>query len=123
METLVKILPADLTGKLHVGQPDSPELSPLAMQELMDAHPNLIDEKFNALVDAQNANNALILPKGGTTPYTPTASYHPATKKYVDDTVNASGSVTPEQIALINQIPQIKAMSDLNAYKNYGGAF
>lgn len=123
METLVKILPADLTGKLHVGQPDSPTLGTLEMQTLMDAHANTIDAKFNAMVDAQNANNALVLPKGGTTPFTPTGDYDPATKKYVQDSLNASGSVTPEQIALINQIPEIKANAELYLYKNYGGAF
>lgn len=133
METLVKILPADLTGKLHVGQADTPGIGTLEFQEFMDSHPNVIDAKFNALVDAQNANNALILPKGGTTPYTPTGDNDPATKKYVQDTLNASGSVTPEQIALINKIPEIKANADevpevkataeLYLYKNYGGAF
>ena len=97
METLVKILPADLVGKLHTGQSDSPELGTVGMQQLFDAHPKLIDEKFNALVDAQNANNALVLPKGGTTPYTPTGDYDPATRKYVLDSINTSGNVTPEQ--------------------------
>lgn len=36
-------------------------------------------------VDMEN-----ILTKDNTTPYTPTSDYHPATKKYVDDTVESS---------------------------------
>ena len=32
-----------------------------------------------------------VLPKDNTTSYTPTNDYHPATKKYVDDTVAAAG--------------------------------
>ena len=152
METLVKILPADLVGKLHTGQSDSPELGTVGMQQLFDAHPKLIDEKFNSAVDAQNANNEItqahidstdnphgvtkehvglskcdntadadkpvstaqraaikavqsdvdslkanVLTKDNTVPYTPTEDNHPATRKYVLDSINTSGNVTPEQ--------------------------
>lgn len=38
------------------------------------------------------ANISDVLTKNNTTPYTPTASYHPATKKYVDDSIAAAGS-------------------------------
>lgn len=113
METLVKILPADLVGKLHTGQSDSPELGTVGMQQLLDAHPNLIDEKFNSAVDIQNKNNTEfeaaiaeipkkadatnVLTKDNTVPYTPTEDNHPATRKYVLDSINTSGNVTPEQ--------------------------
>lgn len=152
METLVKILPADLVGKLHTGQSDSPELGTVGMQQLLDAHPKLIDEKFNSAVGAQNANNEItqahidstdnphgvtkehvglskcdntadadkpvstaqkkaitdvqtgvdnlkenVLTKDNTIPFTPTGDYHPATRKYVLDSINTSGNVTPEQ--------------------------
>lgn len=80
METLVKILPADLVGKLHTGQSDSPELGTVGMQQLFDAHPKLIDEKFNSAVDAQNANNT-------------------KTQAHIDSTDNPHG-VTKEHVGL-----------------------
>lgn len=38
-----------------------------------------------------------VLSKTNTTAFTPTADYHPATKKYVDDSITASGGYTDEQ--------------------------
>jgi hypothetical protein len=91
--------PAELAGKRHTGQPDTPELGTLGMQQLFDALPDLLTEKLNALVTAQNANNSQILAKDNVALYTPTGDYHPATKKYVADSIAGSGNVTPEQVA------------------------
>jgi len=44
-----------------------------------------------------------VLTKTNTTSYTPTQDYHPATKKYVDDTVSASKTIPTITIAL-NQV-------------------
>lgn len=82
MELLVGITPEELQGKLHVGQPDSPELGTLGTQQLMDAHPELLDEKLNDIVDAQNLNNT-------------------ATQEHIDDTENPHGT-TKAQIGLGN---------------------
>ena len=113
MQELQKILPSDLIGKLLEGLPDTPELSMLEMQRRFDAYPKLIGEKLNDTVDAQNANNTEfeaaiaeipkkadatnVLTKDNTVPYTPTEDNHPATRKYVLDSINTSGNVTPEQ--------------------------
>jgi hypothetical protein len=98
MKVLQGISPEELDGKLHAGQPDTPLLGTVGMQQLFDAHPNLNTEKINALVQTQNENNALVLAKNNTEPYTPTEPYHPATKKYVEDSITESGNVTPEQV-------------------------
>ena len=98
LQNLNGITPEEVSGKLHVGQNDTPGLGTLGMQELLDAQPNLIRAKFNAAVAALNSWIGNILAKDNTTPYTPTADYHPATKKYADDIAHASGAVTPEDI-------------------------
>lgn len=53
-----KITNADRAGKGNVGQPDTPALTTTEMQEQMDSLPNLVIEKFNALVDALNDTTA-----------------------------------------------------------------
>lgn len=99
LQNLNGITPEEVSGKLHVGRNDDPKLGTLGMQELLDAQPNLIRAKFNAAITALNSWIGNILAKDNTTPYTPTADYHPATKKYADDIAHASGAVTPEDIA------------------------
>ena len=42
--------------------------------------------------DIRNWNGANVLTKDNTTPWQPTGQYHPATKKYVDDKVVATGA-------------------------------
>ena len=44
--------------------------------------------KINGKADASN-----VLLKDGTTAFTPTADYHPATKKYTDDSISALGAL------------------------------
>lgn len=46
------ITPEELEGKGNVGLPDTPALTTTEMQEQMDSLPNLIIEKFNALIEA-----------------------------------------------------------------------
>lgn len=58
MEQLKTISQTDLTGKLHVGQDDSPALGTLGMQQLFDAHPNVNTDIINQNATTQNANNA-----------------------------------------------------------------
>ena len=43
------------------------------------------------------ATNSSVLTKTNTTSFTPTGDYHPATKKYVDDSITAGGGYTDEQ--------------------------
>lgn len=57
---LKSITQTELAGKLHVGQDDTPALSTLGMQQLMDAHPNANTNAINQHSTAQNANNALV---------------------------------------------------------------
>lgn len=60
MQELRKISSADLAGKLHTGQADTPDIGADGMQALFDAHPNLNTDIINANAEAQNANNAEI---------------------------------------------------------------
>lgn len=80
MQQLVTITQQELGGKLHTGQPDSPELGTRGMQELFDAHPNLNTEKLNENARIQNQNNA-------------------AVQAHMDNTQNPHG-VTREQVGL-----------------------
>ena len=54
------------------------------------------DEVVDALNSAigNKANTTDVLTKTNTTSFTPTANYHPATKKYVDDKMSSSGFTT-----------------------------
>ena len=49
-------------------------------------------------------------------PFTPTSDYHPATKKYVDDSVEAVGSLsnltTTEKTSIVAAINELKAAID-----------
>ena len=49
-------------------------------------------------------------------PFTPTSDYHPATKKYVDDSVKAVGSLsnlaTTEKTSIVAAINELKAAID-----------
>lgn len=58
LQELKTITSADLAGKLHAGQPDTPDIGADAMQELFDAHPNLNTAVINENAQRQNANNA-----------------------------------------------------------------
>ena len=58
LQELKTITSADLAGKLHAGQPDTPDIGADAMQELFDAHPNLNTAVINENAQKQNANNA-----------------------------------------------------------------
>ena len=53
---------------------------------------NAVYDKINAMdtTIGNKANTSDVLTKTNTTSYTPTANYHPATKKYVDDAVSQS---------------------------------
>ena len=55
-----KITEQDRQGKGNVGQPDTPALTTTEMQEQMDSLPNLIIDKFNALIDALAESSAAI---------------------------------------------------------------
>lgn len=58
--SLSKITSSDTAGKFNEGQDDTPALTTLGMQQLLDAAPKLIIEKFNANVDALNSDFATI---------------------------------------------------------------
>jgi len=59
--TYSKITSTDTQGLGNVGQPDTPNLTTGEMQQLLDALPNKIIEKFNEFIDALNehAGNAI----------------------------------------------------------------
>lgn len=61
LKELKSITQSELTGKLHIEQPDSPERGTRGMQELFDAHPNLNTQTINLNAQRQNANNAAIM--------------------------------------------------------------
>lgn len=116
---LNRIEAADIEGKGNVGMPDTPGLSTEEMQRKLDELSlDVIIPKFNALVASllaetgasdigaedgtiQEALNALergkadkseVLRKGSEEAYTPVGLYDPATKKYVDETLVATGA-------------------------------
>lgn len=58
LKELKNITQAQLAGKLHLGQADSPDLGTRGMQALFDAHPNLNTDTINENARIQNENNA-----------------------------------------------------------------
>ncbi len=58
---------------------------------ISDATQTALNSKADASALSQKADISEVLTKTNTTSYTPSASYHPATKKYVDDLVSDSG--------------------------------
>lgn len=158
-----KILEQDLAGRGVIGQPDSPGLSALEMQQkveevareviipALNANVEELESEYGAsnigsyggsvqdhidsnqnphrvtaeqvglgqvdntsdlekpistlqqaaISEVQRAVDTLglaVLRKDNTAPYAPTAPYHPATKQFVEQAVNSSGSMTEEQI-------------------------
>lgn len=113
----LKIQPENYAGKDIASLPDRPELSAAEMKARFDAlAKEVIVPKFNAAVDILTgsegaaqigiregmsvqdaldaaARKANVLEKTNTVPFAPTADYHPATKKYVDDAAFKSGAV------------------------------
>ena len=117
---LTRIEAAELNGKGVIGMAAVPGLEALDMQKKFDELvTDVVVPKFNALSDElsadggadkigtaggksiledlqelknEKANTADILTKSNETPYTPTADYHPATKKYVDQIQLESGA-------------------------------
>lgn len=106
---------AELLNKGVSGLPDTPLLTCAQMQAKFDElSVDILAPKHNDLVDALldvtaaaslgatggtvqsvldlKAASADVLTKTNTVSFTPTASYHPATKKYVDDTVVSIGA-------------------------------
>lgn len=61
LKELKSITQSELSGKLHIEQPDSPERGTRGMQELFDAHPNLNTQTINLNAQRQNANNTAIM--------------------------------------------------------------
>lgn len=113
---LTKILPEDISGKGVVGLADTPGLSTADMQDKFDELVlEVVVPKHNAMADeltgtggaaeigtadgsnveaalAARAKAADVLSKTNTEAFAPSADYHPATKKYVDDAVFDSGA-------------------------------
>ena len=84
---------------------------------------NDLTDNYKAKLDALNSNLAGKAPNTSvlrTTvpnqPFTPTSDYHPATKKYVDDSVKAVGSLsnltTTEKTSIVAAINELKAAID-----------
>lgn len=134
-----KILEQDLAGRGVIGQPDSPGLSALEMQQKVEeVVREVVIPAFNENVEEAEAQAALdqahladrenphgvtakqvgaytkgemdlslagkaergnVLERDNTAPYTPTAPYHPATKEFVEGSINTGGNVTLEQVA------------------------
>ena len=104
--------------------PTNPE-SETALREQVDGS---IQEVLD-LLDEGKAEKSEVLQTNNTTVYTPTAQYHPTTKKYVDDAILdivvgelPEGSVTDDYLS--NAPSDIKArvdahLADFAAYQEY----
>lgn len=118
--SLTRIEAEALEGKGVIGLPSIPGLEALDMQKKFDELvTDVVVPKFNALSDELSSNQGAdkigsadgttvqevltelceskaqadnVLAMDNESPYTPTADYHPATKKYVDDVQIAAGA-------------------------------
>lgn len=69
-----------------------------------------IEELLTKAKDVEDNKGGLVgknevLIKTNTTPFTPTSSYHPATKKYVDDQLSSSSSPYVDLTGYITEVP------------------
>lgn len=102
-----------LIPNLEVGQVAEPELRQVVFEEVY----TLLE---------QRAAEADVLLKANSAVFIPAANYHPATKKYVDDTVAGvvlgtvpDGSISKQKQSIDMQTASVGGQ--IYAYKNFGG--
>ena len=87
----------------------------LSTNDLTDTYKKRLDALPNNLANKASCSSVLmtIVPNS---PFTPKTDYHPATKKYVDDSVKSVGSLsdltTTEKTSIVAAINELKAAID-----------
>ena len=94
---------------------DKVEGKDLSTNDLTDTYKNRLEALPNNLANKASCSSVLmtIVPNS---PFTPKTDYHPATKKYVDDSVKSVGSLsdltTTEKTSIVAAINELKAAID-----------
>lgn len=83
------------------------------IQDLQASVPTKVSQLTN---DSNYLTSARVLTKDNTDTYSPTANYHPATKKYVDDKLNGSSiSIVEFDYNLVNALTNTSTTEEVNA--------
>lgn len=83
------------------------------IQDLQTSIPTKVSQLTN---DSNYLTSARVLTKDNTDTYSPTANYHPATKKYVDDKLNGSSiSIVEFDYNLVNALTNTSTAEEINA--------
>ena len=83
------------------------------IQDLQTSIPTKVSQLTN---DSNYLTSARVLTKDNTDTYSPTANYHPATKKYVDDKLNDSSiSIVEFDYNLVNALTNTSTTEEVNA--------
>ena len=83
------------------------------IQDLQTSIPTKVSQLTN---DSNYLTSARVLTKDNTDTYSPTANYHPATKKYVDDKLNGSSiSIVEFDYNLVNALTNTSTTEEVNA--------
>lgn len=83
------------------------------IQDLQTSIPTKVSQLTN---DSNYLTSARVLTKDNTDTYSPTANYHPATKKYVDDKLNGSSiSIVEFDYNLVNALTNTSTAEEVNA--------
>lgn len=83
------------------------------IQDLRTSIPTKVSQLTN---DSIYLTSARVLTKDNTDTYSPTANYHPATKKYVDDKLNGSSiSIVEFDYNLVNALTNTSTAKEINA--------
>lgn len=83
------------------------------IQDLQTSIPTKTSQLTN---DSNYLTSARVLTKDNTDTYSPTANYHPATKKYVDDKLNSSSiSIVEFNYNLVNALTNASTTEEINA--------
>lgn len=83
------------------------------IQDLQTSIPTKVSQLTN---DSNYLTSAMVLTKDNTDTYSPTANYHPATKKYVDDKLNGSSiSIVEFDYNLVNALTNTSTAEEINA--------
>lgn len=94
---------------------DKVEGKGLSTNDLTDDYKSKLDA-LNSNLAGKATNTSVLRTTVPNQPFTPTSDYHPATKKYVDDSVKAVGSLsnltTTEKTSIVAAINELKAAID-----------
>lgn len=94
---------------------DKVEGKGLSTNDLTDDYKSKLDA-LNSNLAGKATNTSVLRTTVPNQPFTPKTDYHPATKKYVDDSVKAVGSLsnltTTEKTSIVAAINELKAAID-----------